>query len=321
LTSARTILRWGAPFVITVAALVYIFQKIDFGSVLARLTPNALSVMLPALLLFGIVALVIEAECLVRLLPTDRHRFGRATAARIKAASYPLSLLHYALGAAALAVLLGRRTGRGVADAAGVVGLISLFDIGIQLLLLVAGITFLGTDAPAVRGGIAVTLVGMIVAGFVGLRAKFSLGPLDRIRHLSIFDAARTTPARLLAELGALRLTFAFTFVALIWACCYAFGIYPPLSFLVAAVPILIVVAMIPSVAGLGTGQVAFVQVFGRYADDETLLACSLAFSTGLIVMRAGMGLLFAGEFTREAIAAARDAESGQSEGAEEGAA
>ena len=76
-----------------------------------------------------------------------------------------------------------------------------------------------------------------------------------------------------------------------------------------AAVPILIVVAMIPSVAGLGTGQVAFVQVFGRYGDDETLLACSLAFSTGLIVMRAGMGLLFAGEFTREALRATREAE------------
>ena len=63
---------------------------------------------------------------------------------------------------------------------------------------------------------------------------------------------------------------------------------------------------MIPSVAGLGTGQVAFVSVFGRYGDDEVLLACSLAFSTGLIIMRAGMGLLFAREFTREAFVAAR---------------
>ena len=309
MSRSRTVLRWVAPFAITVAALLYIFQRIDFTTVLARVSPSALSVMIPALLAFGVVALVLEAECLVRLLPTDRHRFGRTTAARIKAASYPLSLLHYALGAAALAVLLGRRTGRSVADAAGVVGLISLFDIGIQLVLLIAGITFLGTDAPAVRGGIAVTLVGVIAAGFVGLRARFSLGPLDRIRHLSIFDAARTTPVGLLAQLGALRLAFAFTFIGLIWACCYAFGVYPPMRFLVAAVPILIVVAMIPSVAGLGTGQVAFVEVFGRYGDDETLLACSLAFSTGLIVMRAGMGLLLAGEFSREALAAAREAE------------
>jgi hypothetical protein len=239
---------------------------------------------------------------------------GRVTAARIKAASYPLTLLHYALGIGALAVLLSRRTGRSVGDAAGVVGLISLFDVGIQLVLLIAGLTFLGTDPPPVRGGIALILFGAIACGFVGLRARFSLGPLERIRKLSIFDATRTTPLGLLAELAFLRGIFAFTFIALIWACCVAFGIYAPLSFLVVAVPILIVVAMIPSVAGLGTGQVAFVEIFGRYADAETLLACSLAFSTGLIIMRAGMGLALAGEFTREALRATREEEAAEAE-------
>lgn len=308
-------MRWTLPFAVTLAALFYVFRNIDFHGVLERLTPAALWVMVPSILSFGVIALVIEAECLVRLLPADRHVFGRTTAARIKAASYPLSLLHYALGAGALAVLLARRTGRTVADAAGVVGLISLFDIGIQLVLLVAGLTYLGTDAPAVRGGIAVTLICVILSGFVGLRAKFSLGPLDRLRELRIFDAARTTPAPLLLQIGVLRTLFAFSFVGLIWGCCIAFGIYAPLSFLVAAVPILIVVAMIPSVAGLGTGQVAFVEVFARYADAETLLACSLAFSTGLIVMRAGLGLVFAGEFAHEALVAAREAEAAEGTG------
>jgi hypothetical protein len=62
---------------------------------------------------------------------------------------------------------------------------------------------------------------------------------------------------------------------------------------------------MVPSVAGLGTGQVAFIEVFQRYAAEETLLACSLALSAGLIVLRAATGLLFAREFTREAFVAA----------------
>ncbi len=305
----KPLLRWALPFAVTAAALTWVFQEIDLAAVASRLTPSALQVMVPALLVFGVTALAIEAECLVRLLPGDRAVFGRVVAARTKAASYPISLIHYALGAGALAVLLGRRTGRSVADAAGVVGLISLFDMGIQLSLLVAGLTALGSDAPAVRGGVVVTLIAVIACGFLGLRARFSLGPLERLRQLSIFDAARTTPVPLLLQLALLRGLFASTFIGLVWACCYAFGIYAPASFLVAAVPILIVVAMIPSVAGLGTGQVAFVEVFGRYGDDETLLACSLAFSTGLIVMRAGMGLLFAGEFTREALRATREVE------------
>jgi len=307
----RRFVRYVAPFAITTAALAWVFQRIGFAAVFDRLTPGALAVMVPALLVFGVVALAIEAECLHRLLPADQRVLGRGTAARIKAASYPLSLVHYALGAGALAVLLGRRTGRGVADAAGVVGLISLFDIGIQLLLLILGVTALGSSAPEVRGSVALALIVTLVAGFLGLRARVSLGPLDRVRSLRVFDAARTTPLSKLLVLGALRVLFAGVFISLIGVCCAAFGLDVPTSFLLAAVPILIVVAMIPSVAGLGTGQVAFVEVFGRYGDDETLLACSLAFSTGLIVLRAGMGLLFAREFAHEALVAARQVEAG----------
>lgn len=265
--------------------------------------------MIPALLAYGIIALAIEAECLYRLLPAVRHVFGRATAARIKAASYPLSLVHYALGAGAVAILLGRRTGRGIADAAGVVGLITLFDLGIQLLLLIAGVTALGTTAPAVRGGIAALLIAGIIAGFAALRTDISLGPLDRIRNLDVFDAARNTPLFQLVILGAWRLFFALNFIGLIGVCCFGFGFEVPVSFLLAGVPLLIVAAMIPSVAGLGTGQIAFAAIFQSYGDQETLLACSLAFSTGIIIMRAGMGLLFAREFTREALVAARGAE------------
>ena len=307
----KKILRWLAPFVITTAALVWVFQGIDFGSVAARLTPTALGTMIPALLAFGAVALWIEAECLVLLLPASREVFDRGTAARIKAASYPLALIHYAIGAGALAVLLNRRTAQGVGDAAGTVGLISLFDIGIQLLMLILGFAVLETDAATadVRVGVAIGVASCLTLGFFGLRTRLPLGPLERIRTLSIFEATRTTPGSKLAALAALRTAFALVFVTLIWVCCRAFGIEAPWAFLLAGVPLLIVVAMIPSVAGLGTGQVAFVSIFARYGSEETLLACSLAFSTGLIALRAGMGLLFAREFTREAFVAVREAE------------
>jgi hypothetical protein len=307
----RQILRWATPLVVTVGALWWVFSRIGLGAVAEQLTPDALWLLIPAILAFGIIAVAIEAECLVRLLPDSRDVLSRGTAARIKAASYPLSLVHYALGAGALSVLLSRRTGRGVGDAAGVVGLISLFDIGIQLLMLIAGLTALGSAAPAVRMGVAFAIVSAIAVGFVGLRASIPLGPLDRVRNLSIFEATRTTPIPRLMVVGALRVVFAFVFISLIGTCCLAFDIQVPVVFLLASVPILIVVAMIPSVAGLGTGQVAFVEVFGAYGDDERLLACSLAFSTGLIIMRAAMGLVFAREFTREALVAAREAEAG----------
>jgi len=307
LSQVGKVVRWAAPFAITLAALAWVFQRVDFQIVAEQITPGAFGILVPTLLVFGIVALFLEAECLSQLLPATREALDRGTAARIKAASYPLALVHYAIGAGTLAVLLSRRTGRSVADAAGIVGLISLFDIGIQLMMLAIGVTALGTSAPAMRGGVAIGLMAAIVLGFLALRTRTSLGPLDRIRELSVFDAARTTPAAKLLLLGSLRLLFALVFVSLIGVCCSAFGIEVPWTFLLAAVPLLIVVAMIPSVAGLGTGQIAFVSIFSRYGNEETLLACSLAFSAGLIILRAGMGLLFAREFTREAFVAARE--------------
>lgn len=308
-TPAVKVLRWLAPFVVTGAALAWVFSRIGLRAVAERVTGDALAILLPVILIFGAFALWIEAECLVRLLPDHRHVFDRWTAARIKAASYPLALLHYAIGAGALAVLLGRRTDRRVADAAGVVALVMLFDVGVQLLMMVVGVTALGTEAPAARVGVAGLMMGTLVAGFLVLRAPIPLGPLDRVRELSIFAAARSTSLRLLAELAVLRFLFAVAFLAMIGMACRAFGIPVPWIFLMVSVPVLIVVAMIPSVAGLGTGQVAFIEVFGRYGDEENLLACSLVLSTGLILLRAGMGLVFAREFTREALVAAREAE------------
>lgn len=305
-----TVVRWVLPFAITIGALAWVFDRIGLREAAAAVTADALWVLVPALLVFAAVSLWIEAECLVRLLPPARRAslagngFDRGTAARIKAASYPLALVHYAIGAGGLSVLLARRTGHTVAEATGIVALVAMFDVGVQLLMMVVGVTALGTDAPEVRAGIAALAVAVMIAGVFGLRTRLSLGPLDRVRNLSIFDAARTTPLPLLARLALLRALFALCFLGLIGAACRAFDVDVPLTYLLASVPVLIVVAMVPSVAGLGTGQVAFIEVFQRYAPEETLLACSLALSTGLIVVRAAIGLSFAREFTREAFEA-----------------
>jgi hypothetical protein len=56
-------------------------------------------------------------------------------------------------------------------------------------------------------------------------------------------------------------------------------------------------------VAGLGTGQAAFLYLFRGRATPETLLACSLTLSAGLLTVRTLMGLVFAREYGREALA------------------
>ena len=68
---------------------------------------------------------------------------------------------------------------------------------------------------------------------------------------------------------------------------------------------VLLMISAIPmAAAGLGTGQIAFIAIFEKYAEPEILLAASLTMSFGLILSRAALGLIFAREFTSEAFEA-----------------
>lgn len=308
-STARSIVSRAVPVVVSVGALVFIFTQVDLVGAASQLDERAASVLIPALLAYGAFSLFIEAVCLRVAVPPDPG-IGLTTAARIKSASYLLNIVHYAAGAGAVAVLLRGRVGIGLADAMGVVMLIVLFDLAMLLLLTAVGVTFIGSDRPLVQGSVVVGAGLLIVAGLAVLRAPVALGPLDRLRDLELFRAARHAPIALLARLAGLRLCFVASFIALVGAALFAFGVVVPLGDLILGVAVISLVAALPiAVAGLGTGQIAFVYVFAGAASEETLLACSIALSAGLIVMRALLGVVFAREFTQEAFAVAREEE------------
>ncbi len=306
----RRILRTAAPFAVSLILLVYLFQRIDLHSALAYLNGGVLLRFLGPLLLFNVATLAIEARCLHRVTvsnPDDAHPLGHATAARIKAACYLLGLLNYALGAAGLSVLLQRRTGASLAAAAGMVFLISLLDIGSVLVWVATGAILLQTDAFGVRLGMVAAMIGAIVLGFVFLRLPISMGPLEVIRRLPIFRAPRRAEIPLLLEIGLLRLLFVGCFVALVAALFWSFGIDVELTQLALGVGVMLIVAALPIAAGgLGTGQIVFVELFSGLAPDAQLLSASILLSIAMILIRALVGLGFAPEFTREALAAAR---------------
>ena len=293
-----------APAVVSGAALAWMLGRFDLAKVGAALSWNAAAVLVPALLVYGGATLALEAASILRLVPARPPGFGAWTAARIRCASYLLTIVNYALGGAALTVLLRRRAGIGLGEAASVVLLISATDLlvvlGLGALAAAAG----GGDTPVVRAGaVAVAGVGWF-GGILLLRAPTSLGPLERLRSLAVFEALRTTPLRRLLELLALRVLFSFCFIGVAGATFVGFGIEIGVTRLVVGMMILAVIGALPiAVSGLGTGQVAAVYVFQGVAAPETLIAVSLVLSAGLIALRAGMGAVFAREYTREALA------------------
>ncbi len=304
----RRFIKWLLPVVVSGAAFALLLRQINLGDVLERVDVRVASILIPIVLLYCVVSLWIDAQSLSRLAAPNASGLGRWTCARMKAASYPLGLLNYALGAGGLTYLLRRRGGLRLSEAAGIVILIALFDLGILLVLSAFGAVLLSTQPVALQVGVIVTGVVGIVVGFVFLRVNVSMGALDRVRDLEIFRAARVTPMSRLMLLAVLRLGFVVSFIFLCGVALAIFDIWVPLGDLVVGVAAVSLVASLPiAVAGLGTGQVAFVFMFRHWGSPETLLASNLALTAALILIRASMGLVFAHEFTREALVAVRE--------------
>jgi hypothetical protein len=65
----RSLSKWGLPIVISFAALAYLSQTLDFSGVAGEITPHAATILVPALIVYGIVSLLIEAFSLRCITP------------------------------------------------------------------------------------------------------------------------------------------------------------------------------------------------------------------------------------------------------------
>lgn len=302
MSKTRRFLQRALPALVTALSLGWVFTSFDMTQVGAALTPRVLWVLVPALFVYGAITLLIESLSILSLLEHRPSEFRGMTAARIKSASYLLQIVNYALGGAALTLLLSRRAEIGTGQAASIVLLIAVTDLSVVLTLGALGL--LGqSNAIALHGGLAAGAAALGLAGFAVLRSPRSLGPLDRVRDFAVFDAIRHTPLPRIARLLGLRVVFSACFIGVAAAAFDAFQVSVEPALLVGGVMTLALIGAIPiAVSGLGPGQVAAVAIFSSCAPPETLIALSLVLSAGLIALRAAMGLIFAREFTREAL-------------------
>ena len=311
------LLRTLLPFAVTAAILYEISRRVDVAGAFERIHGDTLLLLIPALACYGALSLCIDAISLV-CASTEAAGGSFVSMARLKAASYPLGLLHYALGVGALVVLLRRRAGLTLADATGVVMLISWFDMLALLSIAALAVAWAATDEMSLRLGVVAGLLiaaalGLFVLRSTALNAEGShwiLERLEALRRSRLLRAIRELPSPQLVQLLALRVLFVVTFLALGGAALASFGIHPPLGTLVVGFAQIALVAAIPiALAGLGTSQAAFLFAFRASAPAEELLACSLALSAGIIAVRLALGVACVGEFSRGSVANALDVE------------
>ncbi len=307
--SAKQWLQRGVPIVISGGSIFWLLGSIDSEALIGALNWRIAAVLVPSLLAYGALSLAIEAASILTLVDPRPPGFGLWVAARIKSASYLVGIVNYALGGVALTVLLRKRAATGTGESASIVLLIAVIDIIVVLSFASLSGVDAGDDAPAIRAGIVALAVSGFFVGMTLLRAPGSLGPLERIRTLAVFDALRTTPLRRIGQVAALRSLFSVLFISLARSVFFAFEIDIGAAQLIFGMMVIAVVGALPiAVAGLGTGQVTALYVFRDVAPPAELLALSLVLSAGLILLRASMGLFFAREYTREVIEESRSA-------------
>jgi len=287
-------LRALLPIAVTSAFFALISRQVDWSDVVSHLDADSIRSLAPACTAYIFASMGLDGASLQRM------RGGRVWGwIRIKAATYPANLVHYLVGAGALTLLLRRRAGLTLADAAGT----AMFLGGLDLLAVVvigAAATALASDVTGLSVGLIALLLLGAPLGLWLLRTPRPLGPLEAMRSLGVFRAARDLPTPRLLELFAWRLGVVAVFIALGAAALAAFDVRPAPAALVAGVAQIALVAAVPiAVAGLGTSQAAFLYVFGDIAPAERLLACSVALSAGIILVRIVVGLCFVTEYTR----------------------
>jgi hypothetical protein len=304
---SRDLLKRALPVVVTGASLVYLFSGIDVGSVIASLGAESAMILIPATVIFCVVTLSLEGLSLGILTAPTGAQATALLCARIKAASYIAGMLNYALGIAALSLLFKRRVGMSLTAAAGMVATVSVTDAAMLLSVTTVAAAFYSGQSPALGFGAVVLVTSGAAVGLVFLRFPGSLGPLDRIREVDLFRTVRQAPLGLLARLAVLRLCFVFAFVSMGGAALAAFGVFPPFGAIIVGMAGIALVGALPiAVAGLGTVQLATVELFGSYSNEANLVACSLSLQAAMLVMRMSVGAAFAREFTREAVEVAR---------------
>jgi len=302
-------LRAVLPVAVTLGIFYAISRRIDWLDAFAHIRAETLVLLVPALILWAAASLFVDAVSLQRS-GSEPGLASFTSMARLKAATYPLGILHYALGAGALVVLLRRRAGLALADATGAVMLIAAFDLLALLAIAALAGAWVAADGVGVRAGIlGIALLGAPI-GLWLLRTERSLGPLEALRGLAMLRAARELPTAQLLQLLGLRALFVVVFVALGAAALASFDLHPHFGELIVGFAQVALVAALPiAVAGLGTSQAAFLYVFHALAPADELLACSVALSAGMIVVRVGLGALFVREFSLPAMRDEVDAE------------
>ncbi len=214
--------------------------------------------------------------------------------APVKASAYLVGILNYNVASGGIAWWIARRCKVPFLEAASTMLFVNVVDALLLVGLMALGIPVLREPVGSAVQTIAVLAVVGFVAQYLFWRYGDRVALLARLWGWPIFASFRKARLLTYVKLAAMRLAFLLVFIGNYWFAVQAFHLDIPVQQIIAAVPVISFVGIVPvTVAGLGTVQAATIYLFRDFASEASLLALSLAVTLVMTVVRALLGLPF----------------------------
>lgn len=316
-TWIRRVVTWG----ITIALMAWVFHTVPLAKTWAAVKaagPVAVAGLSLAYFLYSYVA---DAVATWATFGWFCSKLPLRDVFSIRGATYLLAIVNYNLGQGGIVYVVGKKRGVGIARATGTV-LLTMGVMFVALLILAFAGSWLG-DASEARIRLMRWISAGGLAAFVVYLGVIAARPAFLTRYAlfqPMFDAGIAGHAKA----WLVRFPHVAGHVCFQWALLQLFGVRIPFSAAATLLPIGFVISWIPiTVQGLGTGQVAAMELLSRYGTGVSLeernaqvLAFSLALSATFMIYSLVIGLLFLRtEIARSSVAAARQPESMQEAG------
>ena len=300
--------RRAMPWVVAVALVTLLVRRTGGQAIADAFAQANVIYLLVTTFLCTLINFTIDAFSLSRCVSWFNAPLSFRRLAPVKAAAYLVGILNYNVASGGIAFWVARRCRVPFLEAASTMLFVNVVDALLLVGLMAAGIPVLrGEVADAVKVIAAVAVLGFF-AQLVFWRFGRHWPLLGRLWGWPLFASFRKADLTHYGKLAAMRLVFLLVFIGNYWFAVKAFHLEIPPLHVIAAVPVISFVGIVPvTVAGLGTVQAATIYLFRDFAPEASLFALSLAVTAVMTALRALLGLLFFASVSGELMERAGD--------------
>jgi len=293
----KTALRWAVAAVI----LWLLFRRVPIDEAVAAALRADLWIFVPAVLAAVLLRFWIDAVTLRYLVTRFHVPLSGREARSFCALVHFVSVINWGLGGGGFLRHNKRVKGVHPMDSASTVFLTGMIDAMVKVAVGIVALLFLLADASLRPLAVLAVLVlaGQLATVWLLVADRPSWNWLRRVREWRVWRTPRQAVGRDLAVILPLRVLRVVGFVAVLGIAMRAFAVPVPPVYLLASMPVVMLVATIPiTPAGLGTQQAAMLYFYRAFGTEADVLAFGLLISLALTLGQVLLGACYARDLT-----------------------